>query len=87
MIALDELAKHDLIESGYERRQQSAVRMSRRSFVRRAGTVAAAAVGVPVVYSLVAPAVAAGSSAAHHYHYYPVSIPRRRRFGSIGDWP
>ena len=36
MIALDELAKHDLIESGYERRQQSAVRMSRRSFVRRA---------------------------------------------------
>jgi Coenzyme PQQ synthesis protein D (PqqD) len=76
MIALDELDKHDLIESGYKQRAPSEVRISRRGFVRRAGAVAAAAVGIPVVYSLVAPGVASGS-ATHHYHY--VYRPRRHR--------
>jgi hypothetical protein len=75
MIALDELAKHDLIESGYEQRKPSEARISRRAFVRRAGAVAAAAIGIPVVQSLVAPAVAAASTQEHHHYHYVYHPP------------
>jgi hypothetical protein len=58
LMALDTLAQHDLILSGYESRSSSAERLSRRRFFRRAGVAGAAAVAVPVVYSLALPEAA-----------------------------
>jgi hypothetical protein len=72
LIALDELEKHGLIDSGYERRDPNAARLSRRQFIRRVGIAAAVAVGVvPVVHSLAVPSPAAGSTLGTHYMYCP----------------
>jgi hypothetical protein len=70
LIALDHLAEHGLIVSGYEQRDASAARLSRRRFFRRAGIAGAAAVAVPVVYSLSVPAAAAAASGTYT-PYYP----------------
>ena len=58
LIALDNLVDHDLILSGYERRETSASRLSRRRFFQRAGVVGSAAMAAPVVYSMAVPAAA-----------------------------
>jgi hypothetical protein len=63
LMALDELAEHDLIVSGYERREADAVRLSRRRFFRSAGMAGAAAAAAPLVYSMVVPASAAAAPA------------------------
>ena len=70
LVALDELQKNGLIESGYEQRDPDAARLSRRQFVRRVGVVAAVAVGIPVVHSMAAPKPAAGGTLGH-YKYQP----------------
>lgn len=70
LVALDELSKHGLIDSGYERRDPNAARLSRRQFIRRVGVVAAVAVGIPVVHSMAAPKPAQGST-MKHYVYCP----------------
>ena len=70
LVALDELAKHGLIESGYEERDPAASRLSRRNFVRRVGIVAAVAVGMPIVHGMVTPEAAEGS-VPKHYMYCP----------------
>jgi coenzyme PQQ synthesis protein D (PqqD) len=70
LIALDELSKHGLIDSGYEERDPNAARVSRRQFIRRVGVVAAVAVGVPIVHSMAAPKPAAGGTLGK-YQYRP----------------
>jgi coenzyme PQQ synthesis protein D (PqqD) len=62
MVALDHLAEHGLIESGYDAREARAARLSRRRFIRRVGVVGAAAMSVPVVHSMVVPTPAAAAS-------------------------
>jgi hypothetical protein len=66
LIALDKLAEHGLLLSGYEPRGAQEERLSRRRFFGRAGIAGATAMAAPVVYSAVAPtgALAAG------YPYY-----------------
>jgi hypothetical protein len=59
MMALDNLVSHGLLLSGYEKREGSAERLSRRRFFGRAGIVGAAAVAAPVVYTLAVPEAAA----------------------------
>jgi Coenzyme PQQ synthesis protein D (PqqD) len=72
LIALDELEKHGLIESGYDQRDPAAARLSRRQFVRRVGAVAVVALGaMPIVHSLVVPEPAEGSTLGKHYMYCP----------------
>lgn len=72
LVALDELARHGLIESGYEQRDPTASRVSRRQFVRRVGgAVAAVAVGMPIVHSMLVPEQAEGAALGHHYMYCP----------------
>jgi hypothetical protein len=72
LVALDELARHGLIESGYDERDPAAARLSRRQFVRRVGAVAAVALGaMPIVHSLVVPEPAEGSTLGKHYMYCP----------------
>jgi hypothetical protein len=61
LIALDELVEHGMIESGYERRDEVSVRLSRRRFFKGA-TAATVAVAVPVVYSMAVPSAAAAAS-------------------------
>jgi hypothetical protein len=58
LIALDKLAQHGLLLSGYEPRGSQAERLSRRRFFGRAGIVGATAIAAPVVYSAVAPSMA-----------------------------
>jgi hypothetical protein len=60
LIALDKLAQHGLLLSGYEPRSSQAERLSRRRFFGRAGIVGATAMAAPVVYSAVAPSIALG---------------------------
>ncbi len=60
LMALDKLALHGLLLSGYEPRSSSAERLSRRRFFNRAGIAGAAAIAAPVVYAAAAPAVAFG---------------------------
>ncbi len=62
LMALDSLAEHGLISSGYEERDGAAVALSRRRFFRRVGVVGATAVNAPVVYSMIAPTAAAALS-------------------------
>jgi hypothetical protein len=62
LIALDTLSEHELLESGYERRDVWATRLSRRRFINRVGLVGAAAVAMPVVASLAVPSPAAAAS-------------------------
>jgi Coenzyme PQQ synthesis protein D (PqqD) len=61
-IALDDLADRELITGAPERPPEDR-RLSRRRFIRRVGTVGAAALSLPVVTSLVAPEPAAAQSA------------------------
>ena len=70
MVALDNLGKNGLLESGYEARDSTAVRLTRRRFIRRVGVVGAAAMTLPVVHSLVVPPAAAAVSGGG-YPYYP----------------
>lgn len=67
LIALDKLAEHGLLLSGYEPRGPQEERLSRRRFFGRAGIVGATAMAAPVVYSAVAPA---GALAAGYTNYY-----------------
>lgn len=62
LMALDSLAEHGLLSSGYEERDGAAVALSRRRFFRRVGVVGASAVNAPVVYSMIAPTAAAALS-------------------------
>jgi hypothetical protein len=62
MVTLDYLEEQGLLESGYEPRALAAIRLSRRRFISRAGAAGAAAVALPVVQSIVAPAPAAAQS-------------------------
>jgi hypothetical protein len=69
LIALDALAGHNLILSGYQVRDKDAVRLGRRHFMQRVGLLGAAVAAVPIVASMVAPTPA---SAASNYTYsYP----------------
>jgi hypothetical protein len=60
LMALDKLAQHGLLLSGYEPRGGTAERLSRRRFFNRAGIAGAAAIAAPVVYAAVTPSVAFG---------------------------
>jgi hypothetical protein len=62
LMALDTLLEHGLICSGYEERGGAAIALSRRRFFRRVGVAGAAALNVPIVYSLVVPTAAAAVS-------------------------
>jgi hypothetical protein len=62
LVALDELATHGLIESGYDERDPAAARLSRRNFVRRAGVFAAVALGMPIVHRMATPDPAQAAS-------------------------
>jgi hypothetical protein len=62
VIALDSLVKHGLIESGYEPREATATRITRRRFMRRAGAISLATFALPIVSSMVVPSAAAAAS-------------------------
>lgn len=62
LMALDDLAEHDLILSGYEQRDGEAVRLSRRRFFRHAAVAGAAAAAAPLVYSMAVPTSAAAAA-------------------------
>jgi Coenzyme PQQ synthesis protein D (PqqD) len=68
VVALDHLAEHGLVD-GYERREASAARVSRRRFMRRVGVVGATAMAVPVVHSLAVPRPAAAASNGYAPYY------------------
>jgi len=68
LMTLDHLAEHGLIESGYEQRELSASKLSRRRFIRRVGVVSAAAAALPLVQSIVAPAPAAAFSLGYYLY-------------------
>lgn len=70
LVALDSLAEHGLIESGFERRDATASRLSRRRFFRRVGV---AAVAIPVVASMAVPVPAAATSNGGYAPYYAAS--------------
>jgi hypothetical protein len=80
LLALDTLSEHGLIESGYEKREPTTTRLTRRRFIRRVGLVGGAAVMLPVVSSLVVPSAAAAASIllsytpgygyAHEYYHH-----------------
>lgn len=61
LIALDDLADAGLIDDAPTRELHDR-RLSRRRFIRRVGTVGAAALALPVVSSIVAPTPAAAQS-------------------------
>ncbi|HEX4110714.1 MAG TPA: PqqD family protein [Solirubrobacteraceae bacterium] len=69
-VALDTLVEHDLLESGYERRDPAAARVSRRRFIRRVGIAGIAAMNIPMVYSLLVPAASAAASGTGYLGYY-----------------
>ena len=69
LVALDNLAAHDLIESGYESRDEAEARLSRRRFFKRVGVTGAAAAAIPVVASMVVPTAAAATSMTYPYSY------------------
>jgi hypothetical protein len=69
LVALDTLVDHGLIESGYEVRDATETRMTRRRFIRRVGLVGGAAVALPVVSSLAVPAAAAAASVSYNPNY------------------
>ena len=76
LMALDSLAEHGLIESGYEARDSTASRLSRRRFFRRVGV---AAVSIPVVASMAVPMPAAAASNGGYAPYYNASDRRLKR--------
>jgi hypothetical protein len=64
LVTLDRLQESELIESGYLPRDPRQETLSRRRFMRRAGTVGAAVVAaLPVVQAVVAPTPAMAQSA------------------------
>lgn len=65
MVTLDRLDEHGLLKSGYIQRSADEARFSRRRFIRRVGVVGTAALALPVVQSIVAPASAAAQSMCH----------------------
>jgi hypothetical protein len=67
-IALDQLAENDLIEGGAEQVAEETM-LSRRRFIRRVGTVGAAALALPVVTTINAPTAAAQGSPTCSYCY------------------
>ena len=75
LVALDSLDEHGLIESGYESRDATASRLSRRLFFRRVGV---AAVAIPVVASMAVPMPAAAASTGYA-PYYSLSDRRLKR--------
>lgn len=60
-VALDDLTANGLVE-GVTERDREASRLSRRRFIRRVGSVAAAAAALPVIHSVVAPDPAAAQT-------------------------
>jgi hypothetical protein len=62
LMALDNLADHGLISSGYEERAGAEVALSRRRFFQRAGVAGGTALTAPVVYSALVPTAAAALS-------------------------
>jgi Coenzyme PQQ synthesis protein D (PqqD) len=74
LVALDTLAEHDLIASGYERRDAIEMRLSRRRFIRRVGVVGGVVIALPVVSSLVVPAAAAAASVSYNPNYGNYSV-------------
>ncbi|HZU61258.1 MAG TPA: PqqD family protein [Solirubrobacteraceae bacterium] len=68
LVTLDRLDEEGLLEAGYERREPSLSRLSRRRFIGRVGAVSTAALALPVVQSIVAPTPAA---AASYYYRQP----------------
>jgi hypothetical protein len=62
LMALDNLADHGLISSGYEERGGAEVALSRRRFFRRAGVAGGTALSAPVVYGALVPTAAAALS-------------------------
>jgi hypothetical protein len=79
LLALDSLADHGLIESGYESRDATASRLSRRRFFGRVGRVGVATVAIPVVASMAVPVAAAAGSGGGYAPYYNVSDRRLKR--------
>jgi hypothetical protein len=79
MVALDELVEHGLLLSGYEQRDASAARLSRRRFFQRVGIAGAAAMAVPIVYSMAAPTPAAAQSYSLYYDSQQQSDRRLKR--------
>jgi hypothetical protein len=72
LIALDELASRQLIESGYEKRTPGASKYSRRHFLRRVGLASLGTALLPIVYSIAIPAPAAAASGfMYHNNYFP----------------
>ena len=76
LVALDTLAEHGLIESGYEVRDAKASRLSRRRFISRVGVAAAS---LPVVASMVVPMPAAAASVGYAPYYNLASDRRLKR--------
>jgi hypothetical protein len=70
LVALDNLAGHELIASGYEQRDLNASKYSRRRFIRRIGAAGIAAINLPVVYSMLVPEPAAAASGGGYPQYY-----------------
>jgi hypothetical protein len=68
-ITLDDLAKADLLQDAQLRSADDS-RTSRRRFIRRVGTVGAAALALPVVHSIVAPTAAEAASCQEDYFYH-----------------
>jgi hypothetical protein len=62
LMALDNLADHGLLSSGYEERDGAEVALSRRRFFRRVGVAGGAAFSAPVVYAALVPTAAAALS-------------------------
>lgn len=78
LMSLDTLVEHGLIVSGYERRDSTAERLSRRRFFRRVGVAGAGAMAAPVVFSMVAPTAAAAAVQSGPYGPYgPYPSDRR----------
>lgn len=79
LMALDKLAQHGLLLSGYQPRSNRAERLSRRRFFGRAGIVGATAMAAPVVYSAAAPSVAFGYGNGYTYGASDLRLKRNIR--------
>lgn len=62
LMALDTLADHGLIVSGYDERDGAEVALSRRRFFRRVGVTGTAALNAPVVFTMLVPTADAALS-------------------------
>jgi hypothetical protein len=66
-VTLDYLAEQELLDTGYERREARATKLSRRRFIRRVGVAGGAAMALPLVQSVVAPTPADAISVGDFY--------------------